>query len=205
MALVPPPGLRGSQCPVRRQRLSHTNGGQRNPRSLLATFVRRWQTSQTQVVVQEIYIIEFLSYGSTFKRTEVKKGDRNSRSGNEAQEPLAELRKIYFPISYFIALNSLSKILTTVRRDKQWGVVYQKRDTLEALQYGYSWFPPDELFQRCYWDIFEGFHKVLQRFDKFLLPRFLLTGVIACVVRNRALYNLQNLGFLLMVNRVLSR
>ena len=143
MALVPPPGLRGSQCPVRRQRLSHTNGGQRNPRSLLATFVRRWQTSQTQVVVQEIYIIEFLSYGSTFKRTEVKKGDRNSRSGNEAQEPLAELRKIYFPISYFIALNSLSKILTTVRRDNQWGVVYQKRvinrDTLKTLRYELLW------------------------------------------------------------------
>ena len=79
------------------QTLSYKYGGQRNPRSLLATFVRRWQTSQTQVVVQEIYIIEFLSYGSTFKRTEVKKGDRNSRSGNEAQEPLAELRKIYSP------------------------------------------------------------------------------------------------------------
>lgn len=94
------------------------------------------------------YIIEFLSCGSTFKRTELKKGDRNSRSGNEAQEPLAELRKIYVPISYFIALNSLSKILTTVRRDKQWGVVYQKRvinrDILETLRYGYSWFPPDE-------------------------------------------------------------
>ena len=43
------------------------------------------------------YIIEFLSRGSKFKRTELKKGDRNSRSGNEAQEPLAELRKIYVP------------------------------------------------------------------------------------------------------------
>lgn len=124
--------------------LSYKYGGQRNPRSLsVATFVRRWQMSQTQVIVQEIYIIEFLSCGSTFKRTELKKGDRNSRSGNEAQEPLAELPKIYFPISYFIALNSLSKILTTVRRDNQWGVVYQKRvinrDTLKTLRYELLW------------------------------------------------------------------
>lgn len=124
--------------------LSYKYGGQRNPRSLsVATFVRRWQMSQTQVIVQEIYITEFLSCGSTFKRTELKKGDRNSRSGNEAQEPLAELPKIYFPISYFIALNSLSKILTTVRRDNQWGVVYQKRvinrDTLKTLRYELLW------------------------------------------------------------------
>ena len=124
--------------------LSYKYGGQRNPRSLsVATFVRRWRMSQTQVIVQEIYIIEFLSCGSTFKRTELKKGDRNSRSGNEAQEPLAELPKIYFPISYFIALNSLSKILTTVRRDNQWGVVYQKRvinrDTLKTLRYELLW------------------------------------------------------------------
>lgn len=124
--------------------LSYKYGGQRNPRSLsVATFVRRWQMSQTQVIVQEIYIIEFLSCGSTFKRTELKKGDRNSRSGNEAQEPLAELPKIYFPISYFIALNSLSKVLTTVRRDNQWGVVYQKRvinrDTLKTLRYELLW------------------------------------------------------------------
>ena len=124
--------------------LSYKYGGQRNPRSLsVATFVRRWQMSQTQVIVQEIYIIEFLSCGSTFKRTELKKGDRNSRSGNEAQEPLAELPKIYFPISYFIALNSLSKRLTTVRRDNQWGVVYQKRvinrDTLKTLRYELLW------------------------------------------------------------------
>lgn len=153
--------------------LSYKYGGQRNPRSLLATFVRRWQTSQTQVVVQEIYIIEFLLYGSTFKRTEVEKGDRNSRSGNEAQEPLAELRKIYFPISYFIALNSLSKILTTVRRDKQWGVVYQKRDTLEALHYGYSWFLRTSFFSLGVTKIFlKGFIRFCNGLTNFYFQGF---------------------------------
>ena len=153
--------------------LSYKYGGQRNPRSLsVATFVRRWQMSQTQVIVQEIYIIEFLSCGSTFKRTELKKGDRNSRSGNEAQEPLAELPKIYFPISYFIALNSLSKILTTVRQDKQWGVVYQKRDTLEALHYGYSWFPQDERFKGVTKIFLKGFIRFCNGLTNFYCQGF---------------------------------
>ena len=70
----------------------------------------------------------------------------------ELQEPLRKPRTLSVPNPHFIKTDKNTKTLTTVRRDKQWSVVYDKRVladefSFKTLCYGFSWLRPKAIFR----------------------------------------------------------
>ena len=67
----------------------------------------------------------------------------------ELRNPLRHPRTVIVPNPHFIQRNKQTKTLTTVQRDKQWSVVYDKRvlanqSSFRTLPYGFSWLHPEE-------------------------------------------------------------
>lgn len=64
-------------------------------------------------------------------------------------DPQKKKRKITVPVPFFIRRDAINKTLTTVERDKTWGVVFDKRvvsqdEDFNTLPYGYAWYEPKE-------------------------------------------------------------
>ena len=67
----------------------------------------------------------------------------------ELREPLPKPRTLNVPNPHFIVRDKNTKTLTTVRRDKQWSVVYDKRVLSDKFSFktfpcGFSWIRPKD-------------------------------------------------------------